>query len=344
MIGHEVMDTLKAFVNACLARLGLKLARTAGIEELTRPVQKQEQESNEVRSELLQVRALLNEQKRENDAQRVEILQIRARLETLGLGHSNATPDNQAIADILRGKWYSEFPEQYRVHTNGKVRHFDFAVDARVQWAADRLVGGLAGKKILELGPFEAYNTWQMEELGADSIIAVEANQLNYLKCLLVKEITGLKARFYAGDFIKYLEASSEQFDVIWASGVLYHLVEPVRFLHLVSRRTDRVYIWTHYYDEAQIAANVQVRGFFDRTKDAPEEVSGFRAQRHYRTYKEVKGAVYASGSDEYAYWLEKDTLFDCLRHFGFTRIIPGRDDPNAANGPAMWFLAEKPS
>ena len=52
--------------------------------------------------------------------------------------------------------------------------------------------GRLAGFGILELGPLEGAHTYRLEQLGAERILAIEANVEAYLKCLIVKEILGL--------------------------------------------------------------------------------------------------------------------------------------------------------
>ena len=323
------MQVMKAVIVKNLDRLGFVLAKKSTTHRLHQTIETQEVELVRQRQEIGMLQA--------------EIVQLSSSLAKHGFGDSSAFPDNQAITDVLRGLWYSEFPEGYMVQTGGRTAHFDFAVDPRVKWASEQLQGGLADKRILELGPFEAYNTWQMEQLGATDITVIEANQLNFLKCLLVKEVTRLRARFRVGDFVKYLASCAETYDLIWASGVLYHLVEPINFVRHVSRCTNRVFLSTHYYDEDVIGANNDLLHHFDRDKDSIEEVSGFSAHRYYRDYREVKAPISASGRESYSYWLDKETILGCLRYFGFTRIIPGVDHPLSPNGPAMWFLAEKP-
>ena len=79
-------------------------------------------------------------------------------------------------------------------------------------------------------------------------------NPRAYLKCLIVKEILGLqRSRFLLGDFVSYLKESKESFDI---SGVLYHTRNPAELIHLCSKKTDKVIIWTHYYDKEVIENN----------------------------------------------------------------------------------------
>jgi hypothetical protein len=67
-----------------------------------------------------------------------------------------------------------------------------------------------------------------MLEAAGAQIDAIEANQRTYLRCLITKEILGLtRSKFWLGDFIKALENWDQRYDLIVASGVLYHLKNP---------------------------------------------------------------------------------------------------------------------
>ena len=46
--------------------------------------------------------------------------------------------------------------------------------------------GSLQGMNILELGPLEATHTYQLAKLGADRVLAIEAEYGSFLKCLVV--------------------------------------------------------------------------------------------------------------------------------------------------------------
>jgi hypothetical protein len=254
-------------------------------------------------------------------------------------------PSNQTMVDIFKGEWFSSFPERYQVEA-GAIDHFDFSTDPRVQWANQVMNGAIKNARVLELGPYEAYNTWQLEQLGAKEVIAVENNKISYLKCLVVKEITGLNARFLHGDFIPYLEhcaKAGEPFDIVWASGVLYHQIEPLRLLDLVSKVTSKVFIHTHYYDEKIIADNPDLNVYFYPEKNLVKESNGLEVQLHYKSYRgSNKGAMFSGGAHDYCYWLEKEDIFAFLEQLRFTKITIEVDSPGHINGPGICFLAEK--
>lgn len=255
--------------------------------------------------------------------------------------YSRECPSNQTMADIFKGSWSSVFPDEYHVIA-GDIKHFDSIIDWRVDWGNNILEGGLNGLSVLELGPFEAFNTWQLEKKGVKSLTAIEANNINYLKCLIVKEITGLNARFLYGNFIPFLETCSEKFDVVWASGVLYHSTEPLRLLNAIANVTDKVFIYTHYYDESAIKANPFLYDFHNPANDIFTELDGRQIQLHYRSYNETKDSLFCGGIEAFSYWMEKKDILDCFHSFGFKNITIRLDQLDNPHGPVLCFLAQR--
>ena len=259
---------------------------------------------------------------------------------TIPRSFNTDTPSGQAAVDIFKGQWKSAFPTGSGIRA-GTVPNFD---DARVVWV-DRLLG-LRGKSILELGPFEAYNTFQFWKLGADPITAVEGNSTNYLKCLVAKETLGIDASFLHGDIRRFVETTTERFDICWASGVLYHQVDPLMLLHSISKICPRVFVWTHFFDDT-IAAKAERYPNFDPSRDVEKELNGYRCMHYCRSYLFRRGerpVSFSGGNDTFAYWLRKDDILGYLAELGFTDVtIRGisRDHPA---GPTISLLASKPS
>ena len=255
--------------------------------------------------------------------------------------YSTDAPSGQAAVDIFKDLWKSAFPPESKIMA-GAAPNFD---DARVPWA-DRLLGGLRGLNILELGPFEAYNTFQFSRLGASSITAVEGNNINYLKCLVAKETLGIDANFLYGDLRMFMDNTAQQFDLCWASGVLYHQADPLMLLRSISHVTNRVFIWTHFFDD-QIDANRDRYPHFDPSCHVEKELDGYRCRHYYRSYLFPNGqapAFFSGGSGSFAYWLRKEDILGYLATLGFTDVgIRGTNIEHPA-GPTLSFLASRPS
>tara|TARA_B100001123_G_scaffold424443_1_gene535956 strand:+ start:7068 stop:7853 length:786 start_codon:yes stop_codon:yes gene_type:complete len=252
--------------------------------------------------------------------------------------YSLSSPSDQNSVDIFKGEWSSEFPSKFNVIAGGPAGLFE---DPRFYWAQDN---GLSfeRKRILELGPLEGAHTWLMEELGASEILAIEAHERSYLKCLITKELTGMKtSRFLFGDFEKYLENCESHFDICVASGVLYHSTQPLRLLYNISQITDTIFIWTHYFDEGVLDTQPSIK---DRYLDPVQLREGsFECGGYPFLYEEsAENDAFCGGTLDHSVWMKKDDITQFLEENGFTQFDYGFDHPEHANGPAIVILARR--
>jgi hypothetical protein len=213
--------------------------------------------------------------------------------------------------------------------------------DERLTWAL-KAIGGVVGRSVLELGPLEGAHTYLMDQLGASDITAVEANPRAYLKCLVFKEVTGMRrARFLCGDFMEYLRVTRRHFDVAVGSGVLYHMSSPLELIARLAQTTDIVYLWTHYYDAERIRARPNLsRRFADPVAQSYE---GFTATVHPHRYLVDRfRSDFFGGPASYSCWLTRDTILAACTHFGFTRIQVGCEQPDHEFAPALALIARR--
>jgi hypothetical protein len=239
-----------------------------------------------------------------------------------------ARPSAQAAIDIFRGEWSSSFAPLAPglvVDSGGTHSLFD---DPRILWAIEQ-AGGLAGRKVLELGPLEGAHTYLLHSAGASEVVAIEANTRGFLKCLVTKELLGLhRARFLCGDSQEFLRETAEFFDLGVASGVLYHLVNPVEFLELLSRRCRAIYLWTHYYNDALLARQGGLRRFL---KEAPLEWGGRRFVIYRHNYgKSLGWSGFCGGIHDHSYWMRREDILEWLAKLGFGSIAIQFDHPDA--------------
>jgi hypothetical protein len=281
-------------------------------------------------------------------------------------------PSPQHALDIFKGEWLSALPSPLERCEAGALPLFG---DPRLQWAVDRL-GGVQGAHVLELGPLEGGHTWMLEQMGAASVIAVEASTRAYLKCLTVKELTGMtRARFLCGDSVGYLRERGEaamaaaagsvaaaasasatagapaaasaqsnnagRFDVAVASGILYHLTNPVELLAQLAAHADRLFLWTRYFDDEMVKRRPKLAARF-----APPRLTthaGFAHALHPYHYRSTRfGRSFSGGTASHAAWLTRDTILSALRAFGFDRIETSFEEPDHENGPAFALVATR--
>ena len=247
-------------------------------------------------------------------------------------------PSPQNALDIFDGEWYTSLPGELHGLRAGRI---DLYEDPRLKWGLAE-AGGLHGKRVLELGPLEGAHTYMLEHAGAASIRAVEGNPRAYLKCLVLKEVLALQnAQFLCGDFVEYLRAGPERADFVVASGVLYHMTNPAELIALISRITDCVFLWTHYYDAAAVARTPEIQRKLANAREAEHE--GFRHKLHRYEYFSSFGLKrFCGGPNPYANWMERESILDCLRFFGFESIVTNFDEPNHVDGPAFAVVARK--
>jgi hypothetical protein len=248
---------------------------------------------------------------------------------------SKPTPQN--AIDIFQGEWSSMLPPNTELKA-GSAALFE---DQRIVWAKEQ-AGGFEGLKVIELGPLEAGHTYMLENAGIKSILAIEANTRAYLKCLIIKEVFSLnRTKFLLGDFVEYLRGSDERYGFCLASGVLYHMLNPVELIQLISKVSDTVLLWTHYYDEKVVRADPKLAIKF--TDVVNSEHGGFKHTLHKYSYLDaLNWPGFCGGAAPYSFWMPKEGILTCLRHFGFRNLRIGFDTLEHPNGPSFCVFGAK--
>lgn len=258
--------------------------------------------------------------------------------------YEDSAPSQQNAINIVPG-WNHAFPPEFGLVAGEAHMHWD----PRILWGVEQF-GSLEGRSVLELGPLEGSHTALLERLGAERVDAIEANRLAYLRCLIAKEVFDLKrSRFYLGDFLKWLERDDLSYDLIVACGVLYHMVDPIKLLELISRRADSVIIWTHYFDDEAMPVGDQRRVPFQSQKAPHQEYirtvnfRGLEVSLHERSYYQAwKNSAFCGGPIDRHYWMEKPQLIAVLRALGYTDVRINHDDPQQVNGPSVTIFAKR--
>ena len=237
-------------------------------------------------------------------------------------------PSAQTAVDVFAGKWASDLSRLLSVENTGGADLF--MNDPRPGLAAaafGRGTGRLDGMRVLELGPLEGGHSYQLEKLGAAHVTAVDADVEAYLKCLVIKEVLGLKrCSFLLGDALAFLRDNTSHYDLVFCSGLMYEVADPLRVIKACCDISNRCFVWTHYYDADSTTVP------HDRTVRAVT-VEGFEA-RYYESGEDQEGRVTA--------WMEREEMFDAFRQFGLDDITVLDDHRDHPNGPAMSFTASR--
>jgi SAM-dependent methyltransferase len=244
------------------------------------------------------------------------------------------TPSHQNALDIFEGKWASDFADVCPGSRAGQSPLF--TVDTRPRDAA-RLLGindRLDGMRVLELGPLEGAHTYQLEKLGAASVLAIEANAEAFLKCLITKEITGLRTTtFMHGDFSEYLKEANERFDLVFCCGVLYHMPDPLALIQSIAKITERCFVWTHYFDREHYPGP---------PREAGSDLRYPGVKLYALEYNDMHSDRFWGGNRPISVWLERDDILSAFRRAGFDKIDVIDEAPSHPNGACFSFVAQR--
>ncbi len=252
--------------------------------------------------------------------------------------YARGVPSPQNVIDIFAGEWTSLFPAEAGNVQAGKDALFD---DPRIHWAFKLFKDwGVdpVGATALDLGPLECGHSYMLLKAGARTVTAVEANRSAFLKCLITKELLGLtQLRLLHGDAVAYLENDDTLCDIVIASGLLYHLTNPVRLIERAAARGRAIFIWTMVYDEAFNLAHPDAAVATGPVYRV--EQGGFEHNLHQHGYTNgTDWSRFWGGSEPTAAWMEREDLIGALRHFGFNRMEVVDEDN--LNGRAVRIAA----
>lgn len=244
-----------------------------------------------------------------------------------------SAPSPQHVVDLFKPYWLNNLPIEGV--TSGEAGQF---TDPGVE-LFNKAAGGFEGKKVLDLGPMEGGLLYQLQKAGADKIVAVEANSFLYLKCLVAMNLLHIdRVELLLGEFNAYLDMPDcGQFDVIYASGVLYHQREPLQLLRRISDHTDCIVLITHYHDPKKKGHSAEYI-----TKKIRQNLGDFWGTGYEIHYKEaLTSPLYCGGVAPTTVWLKRSSIIGCLNYLGFDKIeiVYERVHPN---GPAIGLVAKR--
>ena len=243
-------------------------------------------------------------------------------------GFIDQYPDDDNAIKIFGDQWISLLPNHEK--NTGKAHLFE---DDRLSWFLS--LNPVKNKTILELGPLEGGHTYMLEKNGGAIVEAIEGSKNSFFKCLIVKNLYNLKSKFYLGDFVNYVKTCKNKYDVIFASGVLYHMHDPLDFLENISKLSDTIFLWTHYCTKEDTG--------FAQKHPIVSQYHGKEITMYQCNYGEsVNRPNFPGGIRPVAYWMDRQSILDVLSILGFNELTIGCETPVTEAGPAFCVLAKR--
>jgi SAM-dependent methyltransferase len=179
-----------------------------------------------------------------------------------------------------------------------------------------------APTRILELGSLEGGHTFSLASRpSVEYVLGVEGRQTNVDKAKFLQQLLGVKNVEFVTANLEEIDLSLfGNFDVVFCSGLLYHLPEPWRLIEQIARVSPNLFIWTHYVKDDAVNTTA----------------NGYRGI----TYKEHGLAELLSGMSAYSFWPTLTGLQQMLKEYGFKTVDLIEDQPDHPHGPAITLAA----
>ncbi len=202
------------------------------------------------------------------------------------------------------------------------------------------------GLRIADLGCLEGGYSLAFA-LGGATVLGVEGRSINFQKCKLIEGHFALpNLRFVQDDVKNFTPDNYGRFDVVLVCGLLYHLDDPVAWLHQIAPCVKTLlFVDTHYAPESDATAaglepNYKLSELIKRTHQ------GFAYEgRWFREFSDdapdtaIEESHWAAVSNLQSLWLTHRSLIGCLYRCGFAVVGERSDFLSSDELPA--FLRE---
>lgn len=215
------------------------------------------------------------------------------------------------------GLWTAaNIPLAYGIVTNPQRSGPHLLLRRTVQTIADLSMKPWNQLRILDLGSLEGFYSLEFASHGAE-VVAVEGRESNNAHARFAAEVLGFQNVKFITDDVRNLSPEKYgQFDVVFCSGILYHLAgtDACRFLAMITKVCKRLAII-----DTHVGLNP------DHTiRWEGHSYSGFAYREHAREdAPELKASrKWASLENEISFWFTRPSLLNLLRDVGFTTVF----------------------
>lgn len=167
----------------------------------------------------------------------------------------------------------------------------------------------LDGLRVFEPGCFEGAVTVDLCKLGA-TVDATDPRPVNVVRAFARALYEGVEGRCTFGlGTAEDAESPSRPYDLVWHSGLLYHLSDPVLHLQRLKGKYSRVFLESHVLLPEPARPGF---GKFNRLRGY-----GGRFWARERGWGDT-----LSGIDSQSFWLYRDELLRLCRDVGWTATV----------------------
>jgi SAM-dependent methyltransferase len=185
-------------------------------------------------------------------------------------------------------------------------------------------------RRILDLGCLEGGFAIAFATLGAREVIGIEARPTNLKRADMARERLGVRnVSFIQGDVNKLDVAALGSFDVVFASGILYHLDDPFSFVERVFELTSDVALFDTHVALPDVHNHGLSASLLTRSHNGHDYVG--RVYFEYppeASQDEVEYLLWNSYSNSNSFWLREHDLVRLLYETGFQRVYKAPQPP----------------
>ncbi len=184
------------------------------------------------------------------------------------------------------------------------------------------------GKKVIEFGPLDGFQTSGLLHLGVKSLDCIEARAENATKIEALKNVIGWKnLNVIMDDFHNCDEAKYGKYDIAFAHGVYYHSIQPFLFLNNLMSLSDTVFI-----------------GGFCATDSLPDDawMSLSHNGKDYRVKRYTEWNRYSAGINSYGYFFHRDDLIGFFEDNGYGVEVLDETKMEITAGNYLRMIAKK--
>jgi len=170
------------------------------------------------------------------------------------------------------------------------------------------------GLTLADLGCLEGGYAVEFARAGFE-VTGLDARRVNLERCQFVARALNLPNLRFVRDDARNL-GDYPPFDIIFCSGLLYHLDRPASYLRLLASRTRRLLILqTHYALADRIPADFALS---ELTQHEGYQGRWYREFADEVTQEDVEASNWSSYGNPRSFWMERNHLLQGLRDSGF--------------------------